>query len=386
MASDLDTRRTADKARITDIATARTLPAYYYTDCAVWEIEKSELFFTSWQYACHAAALPGPGSYTTMSIFDQDIVLVRGQDDVVRAFYNVCAHRGHQLVQGSGEAGRLVCPYHAWTYALDGSLIGVRRGRATTQVARSEICLSEVRVERLLDFYFVNLDAGAEPLARYAAGLADQIAAAVPGWEHFVPTSNWRIFDDPFRCNWKTLVDNYLECYHCETAHPTFCDMFHACDVTHDFARNHMRQHLPGAGKSETLAYRIDLENHLLDGNFWFLFPNTLIGQVPGEPSLSISRIIAASPGTCSRDTQLFVRPGADPEHLAARDRFASEFVGAEDRAIVESVQRGLNQRGFNQGLYMIDPDEENFTEEGVRFFHHRYTEAMEDVLAARTR
>ena len=198
----------------------------------------------------------------------------------------------------------------------------------------------------------------------------------------FVPNSNWRLFDEPIRCNWKVLVDNYLECYHCETAHPTFCDMFDCTGIRHTFAANHMRQHLPTAMKSETAAYRIDLDHHQLDGNFWFLFPNTLIGQLPGEPSLNISRIVPLGPDQCRRHTELFVRPGADQGHLSERDRFGAEKVGAEDRALVEHVQRGMHSRGFNQGLYVIDPEEETFTEEGVRFFHHRYVQAMEGVLA----
>ncbi len=386
MPSDIDTRRTAEKARIVDVATHRTLPAYYYTEPDVLALEKRHLFFRTWQFACHVSALPTPGAYATMSIFDQDIVLVRGQDDVVRAFYNVCAHRGHRLVEGSGEAGRLVCPYHAWTYGLDGRLIGIRRGRDTTQVPRSEICLAEIRVDRLLDFYFINLDPEADPLASYAEGLAEDIEAATPGIRTFERTGNWRMFDEPFACNWKALVDNYLECYHCETAHPTFCDMFDCTGIRHTFARHHMHQHLPTAMKAETAAYRLDLDRHLLDGNFWFLFPNTLIGTVPGEPSINVSRVMPTGPETCIRDTQLFVRPGADPDHLAARDAFASEKVGAEDRALVENVQRGMRSQGFNQGHYIVDPHEETFTEEGVRFFHTRYASVMEERLAAETR
>ncbi len=381
MPSDLDARRIADKARIADIATARTLPAYHYTDAAVLEAEKRHLFYKSWQFACHANDLPEPGSYTTLSIFDQDIMVIRGHDDRIRAFYNVCAHRGHQLVEGSGTVGRLVCPYHAWTYELTGQLIGVRRGEGTTQVAKTEICLPEVQVGHLLGFIFVNLDPGATPLEDYVPGFAEEIEAALPGIHQFERTGNWRAFDDPFACNWKALVDNYLECYHCETAHPTFCDMFDCTGIQHSFHDHYMLQHLPTANKSETAAYRIDLENHVLDGNFWFLFPNTLIGHVPGVPSLNVSRVVPLGPETCARVTELFVQPGADPEHLAERDKFASEKVGAEDRALVESVQKGMRQQGFNQGLYMIDPEEETFTEEGVRFFHSRYMAAMEAHL-----
>ncbi|MEO1492441.1 MAG: aromatic ring-hydroxylating dioxygenase subunit alpha [Pseudomonadota bacterium] len=386
MPSDLDRRRTADKARIVDIAASRTLPAYYYTDPAVLEIERRELFFRTWQYACHASVLAEPGCYTTFSIFDQDIMLVHGQDGVVRAFYNVCAHRGHQLVAGSGQKTRLTCPYHAWTYALDGRLVGVRGGEHTTKVAKSEICLSEIRVDRLLDFYFINLDPDAQPLAAYAPGLEAEIAAATPGWQDFVVTDNWRAFGAPFACNWKALVDNYLECYHCETAHPTFCDMFDCTGIRHDFAANHMRQHLPSAHKAENAAYALDLDHHVLDGNFWFLFPSTLLGYIPGAPSLSISRIVPTGAETCLRETEVYVAPDADPAHLKARDAFGAEKVGAEDRALVESVQRGMRQMGFNQGLYMIDPEEETFTEEGVRFFHSRYRDALEGVISAETR
>lgn len=386
MPSEFDTRRIADKALISDIATDRTLTAYYYTDQKVLDLEKRHLFFRTWQFACHISELAEPGQFTTCSIFDQDVVLVHGRDDEIRGFYNVCLHRGHQLVEGRGAVNRIVCPYHAWTYELDGQLIGVRRGKSTTRVARSDHCLTSVRVDRILDFVFINLDPDAKPLAEYAPGLAEAIEAAVPDLRSFQPTSTWRMFDDPFACNWKALVDNYLECYHCETAHPTFCDMFDCTEIAHEFHRNWMIQHLPTAGKSDTAAYKINLEEHYLDGNFWFLFPNTLIGQLPGEPSLNISRVLPLGAEQCIRDSQLFVRPGADEAHLAARDKFGAEFVGAEDRALVESVQRGMRQQSFNQGLYIIDPDEETFTEEGVRFFHGCYARDLEGTLAAETR
>ena len=172
MALDQDLTRVAEKTRITGLATEKTLPAAWYIDPAVLEVEKNHLFFRTWQYACHASELARPGDYVTLSLFDQDIVLTHGADGQIRAFYNVCLHRGHQLVEGAGNKARMVCPYHAWTWALDGRLIGVRRGKTTTQVDKSEICLTSVRVDRLLDFVFVNLDPDAMPLADYASGLA----------------------------------------------------------------------------------------------------------------------------------------------------------------------------------------------------------------------
>lgn len=369
-----------DRARLLETIPGRTLPAFAYTDPAVLEAERETLFFRTWQYVCHDRDLPGTGSFHAFSLFDQDLFLVRGGDHIVRGFWNVCPHRGHQLVEGKGEKSRLICPYHAWMFDLTGSLVGVRRGPNSTNIPTSGIGLRPVRAERFLDFWFVNLDPEAEPLADYAAGLAEEISASVPDISRFERTENWRAFGAPFACNWKALVDNYLECYHCETAHPTFCDMFDCAGIRHTFAANHMCQHLPTANKAETKAYRLDLENDVLDSNFWFLFPNTLIGYLPGAPNLAISRVMPDGPEACNRTTDVFVTPDADPEHLKARDRFGAEFVGAEDRALVESVQRGMHQKGFDRGHFMIDPTDETFTEEGVRFFHTRYRAAMEAV------
>ncbi|MEM7507721.1 MAG: aromatic ring-hydroxylating dioxygenase subunit alpha [Pseudomonadota bacterium] len=386
MASDLDTRRLADKAKILDVAAGRTLPAYYYTDPAVLEIEKRELFFTSWQFACHVSALDRPGSYKTMEIFDQEIVLTCDGDGTIRAFYNVCAHRGHALVEGAGEVRRLVCPYHAWTYALDGRLIGVRRGEGTTAVARSEICLTEIRTDRLLDFIFVNLDPDAAPMAELYPGIEAEIEAAIPGVRSFVPTSNQRRADVPMQCNWKVILDNYLECYHCEAAHASFCDLVRVDEVSHRFADRHMHQYLPPRGKADNAAYPLDLAEDQLDSNFWFLFPNITIGHLPGVRSLTISRIVPLTPETSARRFTMLMTPGGDRARDQARTDFLLSDVGAEDVALCEGVQRGMRQRGFNQGHYMIDPDDENFTEEGVRFFHRLYCEALEARLAAETR
>ena len=386
MASDLDTRRVADKAAIAGIATARTLPAYYYTDPAVLEIERRALFFRSWQFACHASMLDRPGRYTTMRIFDQEILLTCDRDGVIRAFYNVCAHRGHALVEGEGEVSRLVCPYHAWTYALDGRLVGIRRGEGSTAITKSEICLTEIRVDRLLDFIFVNLDPEAAPMPELYPGLAAEIEETIPGVRSFTPAVTERRAQVPLECNWKVVLDNYLECYHCETAHPGFCDLVDVKNVRHRFAANHMHQYLPPLGKADNAAYRLDLAEDQLDSNFWFLFPSTTIGHLPGVRSLTVSRIVPLTAETCERRFTMLMAPGGDAERDQARTDFLLRGVGREDVALCEAVQRGMRQMGFNQGHYIIDPQDENFTEQGVRFFHHLYAQALEDRLAAETR
>ncbi|MEX0310806.1 MAG: aromatic ring-hydroxylating dioxygenase subunit alpha, partial [Tateyamaria sp.] len=105
---------------MTDIL--RTLPARYYTDPAVFAVERAGVLAHTWQFACHAADLRGPGAYATFEIAGESLFAVRGRDGVIRAFYNVCQHRAHQLVQGTGTTRVIVCPYHAWTYELTGGL------------------------------------------------------------------------------------------------------------------------------------------------------------------------------------------------------------------------------------------------------------------------
>ena len=99
-----------------------TIPKSYYTDPAVYEREKEAIFFRSWNYVCHSGQVAEPGAYHTIQIADQNVVVLRGQDGVLRAFYNVCSHRAHELLSGCGHTRMITCPYHAWTYHTDGRL------------------------------------------------------------------------------------------------------------------------------------------------------------------------------------------------------------------------------------------------------------------------
>ena len=143
----------------------RTLAAGYYISEEILTQEKYTLFFKSWQFVGHTGELPNPGDYKTVSIFDQNIILTRTKVGEIKAYFNVCPHRGHQLVEAdsSGTKRVFTCPYHAWTYALDGKLQGARGVKAASGVDKSEICLFEVRVEQLVDFIFINLDPTPSP-------------------------------------------------------------------------------------------------------------------------------------------------------------------------------------------------------------------------------
>ncbi|MEL7126515.1 MAG: Rieske 2Fe-2S domain-containing protein [Pseudomonadota bacterium] len=190
----------------------RSLDARYYTDPAVFEDERDGILARTWQFACHASDIPDPGDYTTFEIAGESLFCIRGRDGQLRTFYNVCQHRAHQLVQGSGSTRVVVCPYHAWTYELTGQLRAGPNLNAVDGFDKSGICLSQVSTEDFLGFVFVNLDPDAEPMEHWFPGARAELAEWVPHHGQLKPLEWVEIAE---RCNWKVSVENYSECYHC---------------------------------------------------------------------------------------------------------------------------------------------------------------------------
>ena len=184
------------------------LDTRYFTDEDIYQQVKENIYFKTWQFACHASQLQNPGDYFTLAIFDQDIVVLRDKSGQLRALYNVCQHRGHKLVEGSGNKKLLVCPYHRWCYELDGRLRAAPNSASVTGFDSSSICIPEIRIEEFLGFVFFNLDKDCNsmdetnPGVRAAIlGLCADIEQRAFAYEH---TANERR-------NWLTAVQNYNE-------------------------------------------------------------------------------------------------------------------------------------------------------------------------------
>src|SRR3954447_23628339 len=145
-----------------------------YLEPEIVRLEQEAIFERTWQLAGHVSDLSEPGSYLTTDVVDQPILVVRDHDGEVRAFRNVCRHRGSRLLSGSGQCGKAIrCLYHGWTYKLDGTLIGVPEGRDIPGLDKARLGLHEVRAEVFCGLVFVNLDADAESLAPWLDGLAE---------------------------------------------------------------------------------------------------------------------------------------------------------------------------------------------------------------------
>ena len=363
---------------------ARILAADYYISSEILKKEKKELFFKTWQYACHAKELSKPGHFTTVSLFDQNIFLIRISEDEIKAYYNVCPHRGHVLLEGKGHRRIITCPYHSWAYTPDGKLIGARGIDSAPTVEKSNICLFSVKVDQILDFLFINLDPEAVPLNEFAPGLAEQILQACPDILSYQPTNDVNEgFHNDYQCesNWKVMIDNYLECYHCETAHRSFKDMMDIPLSKFNIHENYTFQVAPSAMKPDNKAFPLNLEHDVTTGHFWFLFPNTTLGQFPGVPGFYISRFDPLTPDSTNRVTTSLVPETMPDDDAVRRDKLRAEWnvnvVSAEDKILCENVQRGMHQKGFTAGWYITDPNAHNISEHAMRYFHDLYLQVM---------
>jgi choline monooxygenase len=212
-------RRADDQPFDRDPEQSFTIPARYYLDQDILEQEKESIFYRNWFYAGHQSQLTEPGCYLTVQVCDQNILVVRDRQGDLRAYYNVCQHRGHELLFGSGKVRTITCPYHAWSYGYDGELKAARNTEKLVDFDKCRFSLKPVQVEVFCGLVFVNLDLGAAPLKQQAASLEKEIREFCPRVDEvtFAQRDDYDVAS-----NWKVLVDNFLECYHCAPAHKDF--------------------------------------------------------------------------------------------------------------------------------------------------------------------
>lgn len=360
----------------------KALPARYYINEQILRQEKEKIFFKTWQFACHVTKLDEPGAYVAVNVLGQNIFVVRDRDGEIKAFYNVCPHRGHKLVEGMGNKKVIICPYHQWSYSLDGSLRH-HRGTSTSQTpTKSQICLTPVRVDRLLDFIFVNLDPNAEPIAEFWPGLEEHVQATCPDLPSYTLSDSPSVLhpvDIP--ANWKVHVDNFLECYHCSAGHISFSDMLCVADQRQTLYKNYSYVHIPSSGKADNMAYPLNPEHDVMDLHFWFLFPNMGLGQFSGPGNLSLSQWLPVGTDRGYRKViQLDKAEPTDPgmfERRELRNIWGRDVLQQEDIGFIKSVHEGMQQRSFTHGWYMVDPENEEISEVMVRHFHETYLEHM---------
>ncbi|WP_328807770.1 aromatic ring-hydroxylating oxygenase subunit alpha [Nonomuraea antri] len=348
-----------------DPALSMSLHADAYTDPAWFGVDQRAIFARTWQWLCHVELLREPGAYVTGTVAGLPIVAVRDEAGTLRAFYNVCKHRAHELLSGAGVRRSIVCPYHAWNFDLTGRLRRARNTGGMPGFDPSAICLDQVQVTEFGGMVYVNLDPAAAPLREQAGDLEAEIQARAPDVAKL--TLARRLTYD-IASNWKNVVDNFLECYHCHVAHKDFVslvDMSTYQVTTYGIYSSHMAQ----AGATENSAYDVS-DATVTEHAVWWLWPNTCLLRYPGRGNFMVLQIVPDGPERTRETWDFYLE--TDQPNAAELDsiRYIDEVLQAEDIALVESVQRGMRTPAFTQGKIVYDPAGSGLSEHAVHHFH----------------
>ncbi|MBI3871899.1 MAG: aromatic ring-hydroxylating dioxygenase subunit alpha [candidate division Zixibacteria bacterium] len=324
--------------RVAPLAESETIPSSWYTCAGYHALEQEQILARTWQGIGHVSRLENAGDCIVAVVADNPVLVVRGNDRMLRAFFNVCRHRGGPLATEDGHCRMLQCHYHGWTYRLDGSLRGVPRWD---------------RVD-----LFDKKDYGLVRITRNGASL-------LAGKSFFK-----RVVYD-VRCNWKVYVDNYLEGYHLPHVHPELCSLLDVQKYVTETGEHHSLQYSPfqsgdsiyGSGGNE--AY------------YFFIWPNVMLNIIPGR--LQTNRVVPVCHDHCQVIFDYFYDDVTSPEarQRADADLEYSHKIQLEDIGICEHVQRGLGSRAYDRGRFSVE------CEEGVYHFQSLLKRAYERIYAA---
>jgi Rieske 2Fe-2S family protein len=355
-AADLrDTRR--------PFADARTLPAATYTTTEVLALEQAGLFGRTWLCAGREADIPAAGDFLVRDIAGDSVIVIRGADGVIRAFFNVCRHRGSRLIdQTSGHGlSRILCPYHSWSYRLDGSLAQLPRTDDST--SRDGLGLLPVNLGLHDGFIFLNLDSKAAPLATQLADLPDLSRFQLPelrsGWRHTYDV----------QANWKLICENYSECYHCPGAHPQLAR------ISELISRSTRPMETGECFNGGPMQLKDGVETMSLSGKrsvplipglsaddhryvyYYVIYPNLLLSPHPDYVLTHTAWPIAPDHTRVVCDLlfthEALASPGFDPADMA--DFW--DLTNRQDWALCERTQLGAGSRGYRPGPYQASED-----------------------------
>lgn len=334
----------AELARRSDLPRAETIPSAWFTESRFHELDLDAIFARTWQGVGHVGRLSGPGSWFVTEVAGDPVVVTLDAEGELRAFYNVCRHRGGPLATGDGCGRVLQCGYHGWTYQLDGTLRGVPHWDRVELFDRRDYGLVPVRAETWEGQIFVNLDPEAEPLETTFAGIRERVAPV-----RLSEMKPLRRVEYEVRANWKVYVENYLEGYHVPLVHPELMRLY---DYRSYATETHGRYSL----QTSALTADANLYRDAGGGEAWYycVFPNYMLNILPGR--LQTNLVVPVDHQSCRVIFEYFY---ADVESEEARLRIEEDIefadrIQAEDIEICEQVQRGLRSRGYDRGRFSV--------------------------------
>jgi choline monooxygenase len=346
-----------------DLALATTLPARWYIHPAFLELEKEKIFWRTWQPVGFTGQVSRPGDFFACDLLGEPLVITRDANGSLHTLSNVCRHRGSTIAANRGNCATLRCPYHGWTYSLDGRLLGQPEFEGVRDWDRSTAALPSYRSETWDPFVFVNLDADAPPLAEILGDIPQN--ASRLGCDlsklHYYGRRDYVI-----DCNWKVYIDNYLEGYHVPAAHP---GLFRELDYkqyrvdTYPYYSSHYAPLRP----ADTTDRRHTSPDSGAGALYYWIFPNFMLNIYPDKMSSNV--IIPLSHNRTLAIFEWFFYPDAGAQVRAKTIAFSDE-IQQEDIRLCEAVQRGLGSRTYDRGRLSVK------RENGVHHFHlllHRF-------------
>ena len=335
----------------------RAMSAWIYNHPQMTRLETERLLRPSWQIVCHLNSIPRPGDYVTLELGADSVMVLRDRDGGIRAFHNVCRHRGTRLVDGAGHCpGLITCPYHGWSYRHDGSLAGVAARESFPALERGELGLTPVRCDTALGFVFVCLSGNPQPVSEVFAPLQHELEPyRMADLQPLGP-----ICTEEWNADWKVAIDNYLESYHVPIGHPGLSRMF-----TPDYEDQHgapgvargnswLREQ-PSSRWSERLYMGLieRVCTQLPAANrrcwrFYSLLPNLGIDIFPEQ--IDFFQVLPNGPGKALIRSAVFAVPDSRREMrvLRALGSRINAQVNREDRLLCERVQRAWARAAIN--------------------------------------
>jgi len=357
------------------LAEAYTIPALWYTDARVAELENRNVFSRVWQAIARADQVASPGEYATATVAGEPIVVVRGSDGKLRAFYNVCRHHAMNVMnEPCGQAQHMRCPYHGWTYSLEGELRGMTEFEGVQNFDRAQNGLVPVRVETWENFVFVNLDPQAAPLLDFLGALVGLARPLGFMSLQFVERRSYTL-----QCNWKVYVDNFLDGgYHVPHMHKGLNSVLDYKNYTIENIDRCCVQSSPVTVDSTSEASAAATRKGDRAFYFW-QYPNFMLNWYEGY--LDTNFVIPLAVDRCEVIFDFFFGSAGPATMPYIRESIGvSERVQQEDIAICDGVQRGLGSRAYQAGRLSVR------REAGEHLFHRLLAADLKRESAAAAR
>jgi len=355
------------------LAEASTIPAPWYVDPRIANLENQTVFSKTWQMVGRIDQVENPGQFITTTVAGEPIVVVRGNDNLLRAFFNVCRHHAAAVVtEPCGQASLLHCPYHGWNYGLDGSLKGMPEFDGVKDFDRQQNGLLPVKVEAWEKFVFINLDPKAQSLQDFLGGMVKRVAPLGVSKLYFFDTRSYDI-----HCNWKVFVDNYLDGgYHVPHLHKGLSSVLDYKEYTIENEDRYCLQSSPMVSSDQDAATGATRKG---DRAWYFWqYPNLMINCYEGYMDTNL--VLPIDVDHCRVIFDFYF---ADISEASQAYNQQSVAVGArvqdEDLGICEAVQRGLKSRAYGAGRLSVR------REAGEHLFHRLLASDLKRGLTART-